>query len=52
MRNIIHHYNTAQNKNMEDSIRKVVSPSDQLTLNGYGQIVLGKFFFVISYNEQ
>ncbi|XP_026060080.1 uncharacterized protein LOC113044317 isoform X3 [Carassius auratus] len=41
MRNIIHHYNTAQNKNMEDSLRKIVSPSDQLTFNGYGQIVLG-----------
>ncbi len=47
MRKIIHHYNIAQNKNMEDSIRKVVSPSDQSTLNGYGQIVLGKFFLLL-----
>ncbi|XDV21834.1 hypothetical protein PO909_026854 [Leuciscus waleckii] len=56
MRNIIHHYYTAQNKNMEDSLKKVVSPSDQLTFNDYGQIVLGKFFyyyyFVTSYNDQ
>ncbi|XP_042598756.1 uncharacterized protein LOC109080447 isoform X3 [Cyprinus carpio] len=36
-----YHYNTAQNKNMEDSLRKIVSPSYQLTFNGYGQIVLG-----------
>ncbi len=46
MRNIIHHYNKSQNESVKENLRKIVSPNDQLTLNGNGQVILGKISLI------
>lgn len=46
MRNIIHHYNKSQNESVKENLRKIVSPNDQLTLNGNGQVVVGKISLI------
>ncbi|XP_073671172.1 uncharacterized protein [Paramisgurnus dabryanus] len=40
MRNILQHYNTKQNKKIEDGIRKIVPQNSQLHLNVHGQIIM------------
>jgi len=41
MRNILQHYNTKQNKKIEDGIRKIVPQNAQLHLDVHGQIIMG-----------
>ncbi len=41
MRNILQHYNTKQNKKIEDGIRKIVPQNGQLHLDVHGQIIMG-----------
>ncbi|KAG1958031.1 hypothetical protein F2P79_006441 [Pimephales promelas] len=40
MRNILQHYNTKQNKKIEDGIRKIVPQNAQLHLDVHGQIIM------------
>lgn len=46
MRNIFHHYNQSQNESVKENLRKIVSPNDQLTLNGNGQVIVGKISLI------
>ncbi len=46
MRSIIHHYNKSKNESVKENLRKILSPNDQLNLNGKGQIVVGKISLI------
>ncbi len=41
LKNVLQHYNTKQNKKIEDGIRKIVPQNGQLHLDVHGQIIMG-----------